>query len=409
MTSRPLRIGVDGACWVNRRGYGRYTRELMQAILAADHANEYVLFMDADTARSAHGLPDEQRAGRVVVQTGAAATRAAAASGSRSLRDLWRMRRAVAEYGAALDVFFFPADYTYFPISTSARVVVTKHDMIDRRVPTLLFPNWRSRLFWEAKVRLAMRRADLVFTVSQTSRRDIVEAFGLAPDRVRVISDAVDPSFSPAPPGGARAHALARYDIDDAAPFVLYVGGISPHKNLVTLVEAFARWRAQGGARAVSLVLVGEYVADVFHSSYPRIRELIAEAGLESSVRFTGFVPDADLPYFYSAARALVLPSLYEGFGLPALEAMACGTPVIASRGGALPEVVGNAGLLFDALSVDQLTSALTRVLADASLRRDLAASGRARAAQFTWAASARAAIAGFEDVAREASASRHL
>jgi glycosyltransferase involved in cell wall biosynthesis len=396
-----LRIGVDAACWLNRRGFGRYTRELMHAILAADQNNEYVLFMDAATSTAAEALPDERRARRVVVETGAAATRAAAASGSRSPRDLWKMRQAVAAYDEPLDVFFFPADYTYFPVSTSARVVVTKHDMTDRRVPELLFPNWRSRLLWEAKIRLAMRRADLVFTVSETSRRDIVAAFRLPAQRVRVISDAVDPSFSPAPPGAAREDVLARYGIAANESFVLYVGGISPHKNLATLVEAFARWRTQHGARPVSLVLVGDYVADVFHSSYPGIRDLVARSGLESSVRFTGFVPDADLRYFYSAADALVLPSLYEGFGLPVLEAMACGAPVIASRGGALPEVVGEAGLLFDALAVDQLAAALARVLGDARLRSQLIERGHTRAAQFSWDASARAAIAAFEELAR--------
>jgi glycosyltransferase involved in cell wall biosynthesis len=151
----------------------------------------------------------------------------------------------------------------------------------------------------------------------------------------------------------------------------------------------------------VSLVLVGDYVADVFHSSYPAIRGLVHAAGLQSLVRFTGFVPDTDLRHLYSAADTLVLPSFYEGFGLPALEAMACGTPVIASNAGALPEVVGDAGLLFDPRSADALTHALSRVLADVALRGDLAARGRARAAQFTWGASARAALAAFEEIAR--------
>jgi glycosyltransferase involved in cell wall biosynthesis len=312
------------------------------------------------------------------------------------------MRRAVAEWDHKLDVFYFPAEYTYFPIKTTARVIVTKHDMTDRRVPQLLFPTWRSRFLWEAKIRLAIHRSDLVFTVSETSRRDIIDAFGLGPERVRVIADAVDTSFVPVPDGPERAAMLARYGIRPGERFVLYVGGISPHKNIDTLVIAFERWRQSiGGSAPVSLVLVGDYVADVFHSSYLAIRQLIETAGLESAVRFTGYVPDDHLRHLYSAADVLVLPSFYEGFGLPVLESMACGTPVIASDAGALAEVVSDAGLLFDPHSSEALAGVLGRMLSDDALRRDLAARGKVRAEQFTWEASARAALAAFEEVVR--------
>jgi len=395
-----MRIGIDASCWLNRRGFGRYTRELVRALLDADPDNEYVLFLDSATARDADHLPPEDRARRVIVPTSAAATRAAAADGSRSLRDLWRMRRAVAEWGDRLDVFYFPADYTYFPLSTPARVIVTKHDMTDRRVPELLFPTWKSRLFWEAKIRLAIRRSDIIFTVSETSRRDIIEAFQLRPDRVRVVADAVHPSFVPAPPGRERTDVLARYGIREGERFILYVGGISPHKNLETLIVAYDRWRRSSTAAPVSLVLVGDYTADVFHSSFEAIRALVDTNSLGSSVRFPGFVPDADLRHFYSAADTLVLPSFYEGFGLPVLEAMSCGTAVIASNAGALPEVVANAGLLFDPHSPDELAACLGRVLSDESLRTELVELGKLRARQFTWDASARVAIAAFEQLA---------
>jgi glycosyltransferase involved in cell wall biosynthesis len=398
--TRAIRIGIDASCWLNRRGFGRYTRELVRAMLEVDQRNEYVLFLDRATASAAQELPSERRATRVVVETSAAAARAASAEGSRAISDLLRMRRAVAAWGRQLDVFYFPADYTYFPVSTPARVVVTKHDMTDRRVPELLFPTWRSRFFWELKIRLAMRRADLVFTVSENSRRDIVDAFGLGPDQVRVVSDAVDSSFTPASAGPERDAVLDRYGFRPSDRLVVYVGGISPHKNLDTLVAAFAQWHAAGGRDDARLVLIGDYVADVFHSSYPSIRRRIDAAGLDSAIRFTGYMPDADLRYFLSAAQTLVLPSFYEGFGLPVVEAMACGAPVIASNAGALPEVVGGAGLLFDPGSVDALAAALERVLGDASLRRELSERGRARAAQFTWSASARTAIAAFEEIA---------
>lgn len=398
-----MRIGIDASCWLNRRGFGRYARELVQALLRVDTRNEYVLFLDETTARDADALPSEQQATRVIVRTDAAAAQAAAADGSRTIRDLWRMRRAVASWRDRLDVFYFPADYTYFPIDTPARVIVTKHDMTDRRVPELLFPSRRSRFLWEVKIRLAMRRSDLVFTVSETSRRDIIEAFSFAPERVRVVADAVDPSFLPSTDPAESAAALARYGIRSTERFLLYVGGISPHKNLATLVRAFERWRNSAAAQGtpVSLVIVGDYVSDVFHSSYVEIRQLIDEAGLAPFVGLTGFVPDADLRHLYSAAQALVLPSFYEGFGLPVLEAMACGAPVVASNAGALPEVVGGAGLLFDPHSPDALADILGRVLTDGELQRSLRVRGFERAAGFSWDASARAALAAFEDVVR--------
>src|SRR5207245_7940993 len=144
---------------------------------------------------------------------------------------------------------------------------------------------------------------------------DIIDAFGLRPENVRIVPDAVDPSFVAMPDGVQRMAVFERYGLRAGERFVLYVGGISPHKNLDTLVIAYERLRQRlgPGAGAVSLVLVGDYVADVFHSSYPAIRARIDAAGLGSSVRFAGFVPDGDLRHLYSAASALVLPSFYEG------------------------------------------------------------------------------------------------
>ena len=396
-----MRVGIDASCWLNRRGFGRYTRELVRAVLDADIRNEYVLFLDAATAGNVDDLPAENRARRVIIPTSVAATQAAAADGSRSLRDLWRMRRAVAEWGDRLDVFYFPADYTYFPISTPARVVVTKHDMTDRRFPELLFPDWKSKLFWDLKIGAAMKKSDMIFTVSETSRRDIVDAFNFRPDHVRVVADAVDPSFVPSLPGAERSEVLARYGVAEGDRFVLYVGGLSPHKNLETLILAYERWRRSNPAESVSLVLVGDYTSDVFHSSFSALRELVSQNGLDSFVRFPGFVPDADLRHFYSAADALVLPSFYEGFGLPVVEAMACGTAVIASNAGALPEIVAEAGLLFDPNSPVELCQCLSRVLGDQALRDDLVRRGLARAGDFTWESSARVAISAFEELAR--------
>ncbi len=396
-----MRIGIDASCWANARGYGRYTRELIRAILELDREHQYTLFLDAETERQCHDLPE--RAGRVIVPTTSAAVDAASATGHRSLRDLWAMSRAVSAGSRDLDLFYFPTVYTFFPVSRHLKPLVTIHDTIAERHPALIFPHWHNRLFWTIKVAWAVRQAGLVLTVSRTAKSAVMEQFGLPDNRVRVVSDAVSPEFRRAEDGPEMRRILATHGIEPGQRFLLYVGGISPHKSIETLIDAFCTLAQEEAHRDLRLVLVGDYKRDVFYSSYDalqqRIRASLGNGGSTEKVTFTGFVPDADLRYWYSAAQALVLPSVDEGFGLPALEAMACGTPVVASRAGALPEVVGDAGLLFAPQDAAALTTELRTLLGDDSLRRVLATRGLERAEHFSWRVSARAAIDAFEEV----------
>jgi len=392
-----VHIGIDASCWANRRGYGRYTREIVTSILAADTRNAYTLFLDAETLARAPALRD--LAPLVVIPTTAAAADAASSDGSRSVADLWAMSRAVATRRRNLDLFYFPSVYTYFPLPSGLTTLVTIHDTIAERHPHLVFPHWRNRLFWNLKVKWAVRRARLVLTVSQTSKAAIQEEFRLGPERIRIVPDAVSPAFAPAP-AAPNAHDLfSARGLSPGSRFILYVGGISPHKNIETLVEAFCRLSSDGQAGGVTLVLAGDYQGDVFYSSYQSLQALLKARNAEARVVFTGFVPDDELPHWYRAAQCVVMPSLDEGFGLPALEAMACGTPVVASRAGALPEVIGDAGLLFDPRSAEALAAAMERLLSDDDLHRTLSSRGLARAGSFTWSASARAAIEVFQEI----------
>jgi glycosyltransferase involved in cell wall biosynthesis len=178
--------------------------------------------------------------------------------------------------------------------------------------------------------------------------------------------------------------------------FFLYVGGLSPHKNLPRLIEGFAR--SGLGGEGVRLVLVGD-TGDVFHTHVPALREAVARHGLGDRVVFTGFVPDGDLAEFYNRALALVQPSLMEGFGLPPVEAMACGTAVLASTAGSLPEVVGEAGYYFDPSEPGAIAGALRAVADRPELRRDLRARALRRAGRFSWPAAARALLDTFEEL----------
>ena len=392
-----MRIGIDVSCWLNKRGYGRYTRELVRSLVERDSRDEYTLFLDSETARCADDLP--LGASTVVVGTLRAAADAASASGRRSLRDLWAMRRAVQRYEEGLDLFYFPSVYTYFPISAGPKVVVTIHDTTAERYPSLIFPNWRARMAWNLKLWLAVRRADLIATVSEASKRAIVDQFRVEPDAIRVVSDAVTPVFRASVDASLTVEVLQRFGINPGDRYVLYVGGISPHKNLMTLVDAYASVAHEDGFGDIKLVMVGDYAGDVFYSSYPELRSRIEAAGMTRNVVFTGFVPDDALLHVYHAADLLVMPSFDEGFGLPAVEAMACGTPVVASRAGALPEVVGDAGLLFDPNAPTELTHHLRALLADEGLRRDLGQKGQDRSQRFSWERSVDAALAGFREV----------
>jgi glycosyltransferase involved in cell wall biosynthesis len=391
-----VHIGIDASCWLNRRGYGRFARELLTALVREDRENTYTFVADFDPALA----EPANRVGRWVrVRTTTPAAQAAAAAGRRSVRDMWAMRRAVKQ--ERFDLFFFPSAYTYFPVSGPMKVIVAVHDVIPERFPQHVFPNWRAAFFWKMKLLAARRRADLVLTVSEASRRDLMEEFRISEVRIRVVPEAADGRFR---------RLMDERDLQEVEErrqrfgdqFLLYVGGISPHKNLELLLDVLAALRRQPGNSRCRLVLVGEYERDVFHSSYEALRKKSTDLGLNGAVVFTGYVSDSDLVYLYNAAPVFVLPSLLEGFGLPALEAMACGTPVVASAAGSLPEVVGDAGLLCKAEDPEAFREAIARVLCDPELRASLRDRGLKRAAKFSWSESAKLTQSIFQQLARD-------
>lgn len=393
-----VRIGIDATCWANGRGYGRFTRGLVPALLAENAArgapHQFVAILDPAAASSAD-LPAKLR--RVVAATSAAVTSAASSSGRRSLPDLWTMRGAASS--AKLDALLYPSVYTYFPPPAGVLALVTIHDVIPERFPRLVFPNRRLELFWRLKVLAAARQAALVLTVSRDAARGITRYLRVPPARIRVIGEAPDAHFRS--DSAANATPIVwRLGLAPGTPFLLYVGGFSPHKNLAALIEAVGRLRREPALAGVRLILAGDYTTDSFFSAYPALRALVAARGLDGAVIFAGFVPDDELVALYHAARALVLPSLIEGFGLPAAEALACGTPVVASTAGSLPEVVGEAGLFFDPDDAAGLDYALRRVLTDDALRADLARRGPVQAQRFSWAHTARRTLAALDEIA---------
>jgi len=381
-----MRIAFDATAMPRlMAGAAVYTYELARALAAVDIENEYVIFArgshfdDLPAMRSGPPAGPAYRTGR---RAGVRVLKVRVPS--RPLRLLWE--QTVLPWSARggrrlrIDVLHSPHHTT--PLAPCGyRRVVTIHDLTFFLLPER-YPTTR-RLYFQLMTRLSARVADAVIVPSEAVKGDVTRILGLPRERVFVIPEAAGPAFHPQDAVAIEA-VRRRYGLE--GPFLLSVGSLEPGKNRERLLQAFARVRARGLKH--SLVVAGQR-AWRYEGEAPLARRL----GLADSVRFLGHVPQADLPALYSAADLFVFPSLYEGFGLPALEAMACGTPVVASNVSALPEVVGDAALQVSPLDVEALAGAMERLLRDDRLRSDLRERGLERAARFSWEKAARQTV----------------
>lgn len=363
-------------------GIGRYAVELLRALARLPDGPEIVLLTTEHEDRHElwsafehHALP-----------------------GCRLLPGLLTLGNAVLSVMARhlrLDLIHDPNGIAPFlGPSFGARRVVTLHDAFAYVDPET--HNWLDNWRYRQLLPYTARRSDAVIAVSECSRRDLIRHLGLASERVHVVAEGADPRFQPIEDSDERRAVLARYGIPSS--YILYVGGINARKNIARLLEAYARVCEHHPD--IRLVIAGkrQWQTAEIDATFRRLN-------LDDRVRFTGYVHDADLPTLYSAAALFVFPSLYEGFGLPPLEAMRCGTPVITSNISSLPEVVGDAALTIDPYDVHALAAAIEHALTSEELRMDLRRRGLARAARFTWARAARETLAVYEHVlARSAS-----
>jgi glycosyltransferase involved in cell wall biosynthesis len=299
---------------------------------------------------------------------------------------MWRMSRALSS--REFDLLLFPTVYSYVPSFGRARKLIMVHDIIAETYPQLTVPRPAARLLWKAKAALGRMQASAIITVSEYSRNGIIEHFGLPPESVFVVGEAADPVFrrveSPAP--GPKLQALG---LSAARRMIVYLGGFSPHKNLEALVAAFARLSAQPEFADAVLVMAGETSRDAFHTYFGVIAAQVERMGLGGRVVFTGFLPDEELVILLNLASLLVLPSLMEGFGLPAVEAAACGCPVIATKASPLPGLLGGGGIYIDP-DEGSILAALQKVLSSPELRLEMSRSGLAAAQRLTWDHAAR-------------------
>ena len=383
-----MRIGVDATCWANARGYGRFARELLRAMVIEGASHEFVCFVDDRAARCF----DLSGAGvrMVVVHQTASPTTAASAAGSRSVGDMWRMTRAVAR--EELDVFFSPSVYTYFPLPPSLAAVITFHDAIADRFPNLTLPSSRARLFWRMKVQMALAQSRIVLTVSDYAAAQVSRTLGVSRDRIRVAVEAAAAIYQPSESAEDVMAAARAAGVPEGRRWFAYVGGFNPHKHVDAIVRAHAAL-VRDLADPPVLVLVGALDDDPFFGSQQRIRDEIARCGTGDHVRWPGYVPDDELRHLLSGAIALVLPSESEGFGLPAVEAAACGVPVIATSESPLPQLLDGGGIFVAPGDESALGVAMRCLATDESRRRVLAEGALARARALSWTSSARAAL----------------
>jgi glycosyltransferase involved in cell wall biosynthesis len=345
-----MRVGVDATGWTNRRGYGRFARNAIGRLVELDAETAYVLYADGDTADDAR-LPAS--ADVRIVRLRRAPVRAAAAGSSRPVSDLLRLTAAVRRDRP--DAFLFPSLQTYFPV-LGTPTVVGLHDTIPEELPGLTLGDGRARTLWRAKQGLAIRLASRLFTVSESSRRAIASRLGVPPGRLAVVPEAPDPVFAKRS-GEEIARARQTVGLDEDARYLLYAGGISPHKDVETLIRAFAN------VDDARLVLVGDLESETYLSAAASVRKAIAELRLEDDVVLPGYVDDDTLAALYSGAAVVVIPSLGEGFGLPAVEAAACGAPLVLSDLPAHRETMDGAALYFPPGDADALTARLNDAL----------------------------------------------
>jgi len=284
-----------------------------------------------------------------------------------------------------IDLLFTPS--VVIPLWIPCKTVTMIYDMIPFHRGVTKYPKSRAAYIrW--MTRRAAKRSDVVLTVSENSKREIIQFCQVPQEKILVASAGVDEKYRPLDSDELIASCRARYNLPDQ--FILFVGTLEPGKNIFRLIQAFRRLKSRD-CIPHRLVIVGPYGWEI-----NRLLEAINDPELGGEIQIAGFIPEEDLPLVYNAADLFVFPSLYEGFGLPPLEAMACGTPVIASNVSALSEVVGEAGLLVDPYDVEDLASAMERVLTDQGLRAKMVQKGLERAKLFSWRRTAEVVVEAF-------------
>ena len=373
-----MRIAIDAhAVGAKLGGNESYAVNLIEALAQIDSANEYTIYITTNEARERfHGRWPNFKVRATLPHT-----------------PLIRIPLTLSAELRKNPVDVLHVQFTAPPFCPCP-VVVSIHDLSFEHLPQTF--KRRSRTQLRLTVRRSARRAARIISLSEHTRRDIIETYGIDAERIRAIPLAAPSHFGPVHDNRELQRVRHTYGID--GDYILSVGSIQPRKNLARLVRAYASLRGKNSAYTLpKLVLVGKCAW-----LYDETLRALDETGVRDAVVLTGYVPQADLPALYSGALCFVYPSYFEGFGLPPLEAMKCGAPVIVGNKTSLPEVVGDAALTVDPFDVEAIASAMKRLINDLDLRRDLSVKGKTRAKSFDWRETARKTLAIYEEVAQQ-------
>ena len=396
-------IGIDASrAFVARRtGTETYALNLIRALVGLGSGHRFRLYVNQVTSLPTPPLPGEGRGDEIppfLAGKGAGGSGEFAGKGNVEIRAipfprLWTHVRLSAEmFVRPPDVLFVPAHV--LPLIHPRRCVVTVHDLGYLRYPEAHRP--ADRLYLDWSTRWNARQAAAVLADSQATKDDLVRAYGIDPGKIRIVYLGRDEALGPVRDVHELARVRERYGI--AGRYLVYVGTLQPRKNLARVIQAFGRLAGDPSLADVQLVLAGKR-----GWLYDDLFAQVARLGLADRVLFPGYVADADLPTLLSGALAFVFPSLYEGFGIPVLEAGACEVPVITSNTSSLPEVAGDAALLVDPHDVDAIAEAMYRLVTDPALRAELIRRGRENVKRFSWEKCARETLAVLEEVGRAA------
>lgn len=357
-----MRIGIDATAVPRlKAGAGVYTEELVRSLLTLDREDTFFLFVRGGTFADLPADYPNVRRLPVVAPT-------------RPGRFLWE-QAILPALARRLQIDLLHSPHHTMPAAPlPCYRVVTVHDVTFFLYPAR-YGTFR-RLYMQTTTRLSLRLADAIIVPSETVRDDLIRLLRVKPARITVVPEGVNARFQPMVDQRRLTEIRTRYA--RGTPYILNLGSLEPGKNQITLVQAYKRLRDRGYRQR--LVIAGQRAW-----KYERLLARIAQAGLTEVVDLPGYIPESDLPALYSAAELFVFPSLYEGFGLPVLEAMACGTPVICSDRSALREIGEGAAFLVNPLSARDLAEAMATLLDDQDLREQLRSSGKQRAAAFTW------------------------
>jgi glycosyltransferase involved in cell wall biosynthesis len=374
---------------MNEFGVGTYTRNIVRGLARLDHENEFFLLGSAEKVNEIGSLPENFQSVPVPPPETA--------------KGYWQYHAVVRRLGC--DLVHVPHLF-WVPHRLPCPYVVTVHDVLEHMYRARNGSGLRRSLHFHL-TRSVLKNAARIFAVSQFTKTEVQKLFGIPGDRIEVVYNAIDPRFLTGHASDADRQLLAeRYQI--TYPFLLYAGRISPHKNIVRIIEAFSALKTELGKQELypdlKLIIIGDEL-----SKHPDLRRTVIRGGVQNDVRFLGFVPIEVLRIFYDIAKVFVFPSLYEGFGLPPLEAMAHGTPVLTSNTSSIPEVVGNAAMLVNPENLFEMMRALQRVLLDANLRERLRQAGYEQVKKFSWDRSVAEVLAGYQEVTQSRAKSRPL